>query len=90
MPQVTLVVGADPLLCEREVERRLAAIAEDGVPSQVQRYDATELEALPELRTASLLGDRTCVVVRGVEALSPEGLIDDYAGLLAEVDRLLP
>lgn len=72
MPQVTLVVGADPLLCEREVERRLAAIAEDGVPSQVQRYDATELDALPELRTASLLGDRTCVVVRGVEALSGE------------------
>lgn len=27
---------------------------------------------------------------RAVEALSPEGLIHDYAGLLAEVDRLLP
>ena len=72
MPQVLLVVGPDPLLCEREVERRLASVAEDGVPTHVQRHDAAELDALPELRTASLLEERTCVVIRGVEALSGE------------------
>jgi len=72
MPQVLLVVGSDPLLCDREVERRLADIAADGVPTHVQRYEATELEALPELRTASLLEERLCVVLRGVEALSGE------------------
>ena len=72
MPQVLLVVGPDPLLCEREVERRLVEMAADGVPTIVQRHDAAELDALPELRTASLLEERKCVVIRGVEALSGE------------------
>lgn len=72
MSQVLLVVGADPLLCDREVERRLADIAADGVLTHVLRLDAAELEQLPEMRTASLLEERTCVVLRSVEALSGE------------------
>ena len=72
MSQVLLVVGADPLLCDREVERRLADIAADGVLTHVLRLDASELEQLPEMRTASLLEERTCVVMRSVEALSGE------------------
>jgi DNA polymerase III subunit delta len=38
----------------------------------VLRLDASELEQLPEMRTASLLEERTCVVLRGVETLSGE------------------
>jgi DNA polymerase III subunit delta len=70
--RVLLVVGADPLLCDREVERRLISLQSDGVPTLIQRLDAAELDELPELRTASLLGERTVVVLRGVEALSGE------------------
>jgi DNA polymerase III subunit delta len=70
--QVLLVVGSDPLLCDREVERRLTEIAADGIPTHVQRLDAAELDGLPEMRTASLLEERTCVVLRGVDALSGE------------------
>ena len=33
-------------------------------------HDATDLTALPELRTGSLFGGRSCVVVRGIERLS--------------------
>jgi len=72
MAQVLLVVGADPLLCDREVERRLADIAADGVLTHVLRLDAADLDGLPEMRTASLLEERTCVVLRNVEALSGE------------------
>jgi len=72
MSQVLLIVGADPLLCDREVERRLADIAADGILTHVLRLDAAELDGLPEMRTASLLEERTCVVLRGVEALSGE------------------
>ncbi len=73
MAQVLLIVGADPLLCDREVERRLDAIRSDGTPTYVQRLEAGELEGLPEMRTVSLLDERTCVVLRGVEALAGEG-----------------
>ena len=72
MSQVLLIVRSDPLLCGRDVERRVAQLAADGVPTHVQRHDAAELDGLPELRTASLLEERTCVVIRGVEALSGE------------------
>jgi DNA polymerase-3 subunit delta len=71
--QVLLIVGADPLLCDREVERQLDALRADGTPTHVQRLEAAELEELPEMRTVSLLEERTCVVLRGVEALSGEG-----------------
>lgn len=73
MAQVLLIVGADPLLCDREVERQLDALRADGTPTHVQRLEAAELEELPEMRTVSLLEERTCVVLRGVEALSGEG-----------------
>jgi len=73
MPQVLLIVGADPLLCDREVERQLDTVRSDGIATYVQRLDAAELEGLPEMRTVSLLDERTCVVIRGVEALSGEG-----------------
>ena len=72
MGAVILIVGPDPLLCDREVERRLEAIRSDGVPTNVLRLEAGELDALPDLRTASLLDERTCVVLRGGEDLAGE------------------
>ena len=67
---VLLLAGDDDLLLARETERRLEALlaAEPGL--EVQRHDAPELEQLPELRTASLFGGRTCHVLRGIERLS--------------------
>jgi DNA polymerase III subunit delta len=72
MPPVLLIVGPDPLLCDREVEARIAELAGDGPPLQVQRLDAAGLTELPEMRTASLFDERSCVVIRGVEELSGE------------------
>src|SRR5680860_763542 len=67
---VLLLAGDDDLLLLREAERRLEALEADDPELQIDRYDASELEHLPELRTTSLFGGRTCIVVRGVEALA--------------------
>ncbi len=67
---VLLLAGDDDLLLLREAERRLEALQADDPELQIDRYDASELEHLPELRTTSLFGGRTCIVVRGVEALA--------------------
>jgi len=69
---VLLVVGADPLLCERAVETWLAALAATGPPMHIVRLDAADMTELPELRTVSLLAERTGAVLRGVEALAGE------------------
>jgi DNA polymerase III subunit delta len=72
MAVVLLIVGADPLLCDREVEARIAELDAAGPPLAVQRLDAVGLTELPEMRTASLFDERVCVVIRGVEELSGE------------------
>ena len=72
MTQVLLIVGPDPLLCDREVEARITALSASGAPMQVQRLDAAGLTELPEMRTASLFDERSCVVIRGVDELSGE------------------
>lgn len=69
---VLVIAGDDDLLLARETERRVEALlaAEPGL--EVRRHEASELERLPELRTGSLFGGRTCHVLRGVERLSGE------------------
>ena len=67
MDAVQLIVGND-LLVQREFERRLEELTAEDPDVQVDRFDAVELDHLPELRTASLFGGRTVVVVRGVQA----------------------
>lgn len=70
MPPYLLLVGDDDLLLQRELERQLAALTSEDPELEVAVHDASELEHLPELRTASLFGGRSAVVVRGVEQLS--------------------
>jgi DNA polymerase III subunit delta len=78
---VLLLAGDDDLLLLREADRRLAALTADDPELRVDRYDVSELEHLPELRTTSLFGGRTCIVLRGVEAVSGD--------LKDEVERYL-
>ncbi len=78
---VLLLAGDDDLLLLREAERRIEELSADDPDLRVDRYDASELEHLPELRTSSLFGGRTCIVLRGIEALAGE--------LKAEVERYL-
>lgn len=73
MTSVLLITGDDELLLQREVERALAelhAAADDDLT--VDRYDVGELDQLPELRTTSLFGGRTVVVLRGLEAIAAD------------------
>ena len=67
---VLLLAGDDDLLLAREVDRRLAELARDDPELMVDRFDVSELDQLPELRTTSLFGGRTCVVLRGVDAVT--------------------
>lgn len=77
MTPVLLLTGDDDLLLQRELERRLDAFRADDPELSVDRYDVSELERLPELRTTSLFGGRSCVVVRGLESLTGGGLKDE-------------
>jgi DNA polymerase III subunit delta len=70
MAPVHLLAGDDDLLLQRELERVLADLREQDPELAVEVHDVTETDHLPELRTASLFGGRTCVVLRGVEGLS--------------------
>lgn len=78
---VLLLAGDDDLLLLREAERRIEALTSEDPELTVDRYDAAELEHLPELRTSSLFGGRTCIVLRGVEGLAGD--------LKTEVERYL-
>ncbi len=64
------LVGDDDLLLQRELERQLDRLRAEDPELDVAVHDVSETEHLPELRTASLFGGRTCVVLRGVEALT--------------------
>ena len=82
MTPVLLLAGDDDLLLQRELERRLAALIEQDPELDVDRRDIQELEQLPELRTTSLFGGRTCVVLRGVETVTGD-LKTEIEGYLA-------
>ncbi|MFP4636593.1 MAG: DNA polymerase III subunit delta, partial [Nitriliruptoraceae bacterium] len=72
MTPVLLITGDDELLLQREVERMLAELHAEDDDLTVDRYDVGELDQLPELRTTSLFGGRTVVVLRGLEAIGTE------------------
>lgn len=70
MTPVLLLAGDDDLLLQRELGRRLDDLREQEPELEVDVRDVAELDQLPELRTTSLFGGRTCVVLRGVEAVA--------------------
>jgi DNA polymerase III subunit delta len=78
---VHLLVGDDDLLLHRETERVLADVRAADPEVVVEVHDVTETEHLPELKTQSLFGGTTCVVLRGVEGLTGD--------LKAEVEAYL-
>lgn len=67
-----LVTGDDDLLLQRELERLLAELRDADPELDVDVHDVSETAHLPEMRTSSLFGGRTCVVLRGCEELSGE------------------
>ena len=70
MTPVLLIAGDDDLLLQRELEQRLDELRVEDPDLEVDVRDVAELEALPELRTTSLFGGRTCVVLRGLEGVA--------------------
>lgn len=86
MAAVHLVVADDDLLLRREVEHVLGSLRAEDAELQVEVHEAAETEHLPELRTASLFGGRTCLVLRGVEALTEplKGELEVYLQAPAE------
>ena len=70
MEPVHLLAGDDELLLQRETERVLKELQEADPELAVETHDVSETDHLPELRTTSLFGGRTCVVLRGVEGVA--------------------
>lgn len=81
MSSVHLLTGDDDLLLQRATERLVNELTSADAELSVDTYDASELEALPELRTQSLFGGRVCAVIRGVH--------DARAGLKGELEDYL-
>lgn len=86
MTSVHLLTGDDDLLLQRATERLLSELTSADPELSVDTYDASELDALPELRTQSLFGGRVCAVVRGVQA-ARAGLKDELEDYLAAPDE---
>ena len=80
MSSVHLLTGDDDLLLQRATERLLADLTSADADLSVDTHDASELDALPELRTQSLFGGRACAVVRGVQAARADlkAELEDY------------
>jgi len=87
MTPVLLIVGDDDLLLHRELERALADLRERDPELTVDTCDVQETDHLPELRTASLFGGRTCVVVRGAEGVSGDLKAEIEAYLASPTDE---
>ncbi|MCC5948967.1 MAG: DNA polymerase III subunit delta [Nitriliruptoraceae bacterium] len=86
MTPLLLLAGDDDLLLQRELDRQLGTLQDEDPELQVDRFDVSELEQLPELRTASLFGGRTCIVLRGVESVTAalKTELENYAAAPAD------
>lgn len=67
---VHLLTGDDDLLLQRALSRLIAELTDADPDLTIDVHDASELTALPSLRTDSLFGDRRGVAIRGLEAKS--------------------
>lgn len=72
MTPVLLLAGSDDHLLRRELEQRLGQLRDEDADLEVLVHDVAELDHLPEIRTASLFGGRTALVLRGAESLAGE------------------
>jgi DNA polymerase-3 subunit delta len=87
MGSLHLLVGDDDLLLHRAVQDLVDGLTAADDMLSVDVHDAVELESLPSLRTTSLLGDRTGVVVRGLEQRGVKAsLKDEIAAFVADPD----
>jgi DNA polymerase III subunit delta len=86
MAPFLLLVGDDDLLLQRELERQLDRLRAEDPELDVAIHDVSETEHLPELRTASLFGGRSCVVLRGAEGLSGDLKAEVEAYVVAPSD----
>ena len=87
MVPVLLLVGNDDLLLQRELERQLDDLRAEDPELDVDVYDVSEIDHLPELRTASLFGGRACAVLRGAEVVSGDLKAEIEAYLHAPSDE---
>lgn len=82
---VILLTGDDDLLLQRALEGVLADLREQHADLTVEIREVSETDGLPEIRTASLLGGRSCVVLRGAEGLSGD-LREEVTAYVEEPD----
>lgn len=66
---IHLLHGDDDLLLHRAVTDLVDRLRAEDDELSFDTHDAAELDHLPSLRTTSLFGDRTGVVIRGLEGL---------------------
>lgn len=85
MTSLHLLTGDDDLLLQRATERLVNELTSADPELSVDTYDASELDALPELRTQSLFGGRVCAVIRGVQGARAD-LKDELEDYLAAPD----
>lgn len=87
MGSLHLIVGDDDLLLHRAMRDLVDELTAQDELLTVDVHDAMELERLPSLRTTSLLGDHTGVVIRGLEQRGVGAdLKDEIAAFLDEPD----
>lgn len=85
MAHVHLITGNDEHLLRRAAERLLRRLRTEIPDIEVIHLDTAETDGLPEMRTASLFGGTTAVVVRGAETLSGR-MADDVVSYLEQPD----
>ncbi len=66
---IHLLHGDDDLLLHRAASDLVTRLTADDDELSFDTHDAAELDHLPSLRTTSLFGDRTGLVIRGLEGL---------------------
>lgn len=88
MAHLHLIVGDDDLLLHRAMRDLIDRLEGDDDLLHVTVHEAEELEALPSLRTMSLLGDRSGVAIRGLESARVSGVLrDELVAFLDDPDE---
>lgn len=75
-----LITGSEELLVQRSLQALLGKLRDEEPDLDVETVDVSEVDHLPEMRTASLFGGRKVIALRGAEALSGDlkREVEDY------------